>query len=179
LLILATLVPSTLAACGGDDNDEDGATGPGSDEPTGAVARTSTGDEKSAARGSRGASRSARRTRKPSISIVAPTDDETVTGSAVTVTVSVKGFEVVTQRVRPPFPPPVAGKGHVHFYLDTRMLPRTHAPPATGTYRSISAKTYTWTGVGPGRHTFAAQLVGKDHVPLGAPVKDRVSVTVE
>ena len=93
--------------------------------------------------------------------------------------VAIKGFEVVEQRVRPPFPAPVAGKGHVHFYLDTAALPREHGPPATGAYRSLSARTYTWTGVAPGRHSLAVQLVGKDHAPLRRPVKDRVTVAVE
>jgi len=97
----------------------------------------------------------------------------------VTVSVAVKGFNVVEQRVRPPFPQPVAGKGHVHFYLDAEAIPTTHSPPTTGAYRSISGTTYTWTGVGPGRHTVAVQLVGKDHVPLTPQAKDQATVTDE
>lgn len=172
------LVPFALAACGGEDNDEEATTRPGTDEPPGAEARTAPGAKESSDRGSGGPPASEPGTPEPSISILTPTDGQTVHGGSVTVSVSVKGFKVVNQQVRPPFPPPVAGKGHVHFYLDTETLPRTHSPPTTGTYRSISMTTYTWTGVGPGRHTFAVQLVGKDHVPLSAPVKDRITVTV-
>jgi hypothetical protein len=173
LLTLSVFVPFALAACGGEDNDEEGATGPVSDESAGAVARSAADAEESPGRGAGGAP-----TPEPSISILTPADGQTVQGGAVTVSVSVNGFKVVNQQARPPFPPPVAGKGHVHFYLDTETLPSTHSPPTTGTYRSISATTYTWTGVGRGRHTLAVQLVGKDHVPLSAPVKDRVNVTV-
>lgn len=97
----------------------------------------------------------------------------------MTVSVSVDGFEIVPQRLRPPFPRPVAGKGHVHFYLDTKRLPVVHGPPATGAYRSVATTTYTWTGVAPGRHSFAAQLVGRDHAPLRRAAKDRVTVDVE
>lgn len=103
---------------------------------------------------------------------------EAVGGGAVTVRVAIAGFQVVDQRVRPPFPRPVAGKGHVHFYLNTERLPQEHSPPTTGVYRSISASSYTWTGLEPGKHSLAVQLVGKDHAPLRPGVSDRVAVNV-
>ena len=108
-----------------------------------------------------------------------PADGRTLRGTSVTVSVSIDGFKLVDQRVRPPFPAPRAGKGHVHFYLDAKTLPRRHGPPVTGAYRSTPATTYTWTGVAPGRHSLAVQLVGKDHVPLSPPVKDRITVELE
>lgn len=113
-----------------------------------------------------------------SIGILRPRAGRPVQGPAVTVSVGVEGFEVVEQRVRPPFPSPVRGKGHVHYYLDTKKLPRVHGSPATGAYRSLSSTTYTWPDVPPGRHTFAVQLVGKDHVPLSPQVKDRITLRV-
>ena len=105
-----------------------------------------------------------------------PVGGERIRGDQVTVTVSVDNFRVVQQRVRPPFPPPVAGRGHVHFYLDTKRLPTRHGPPATGVYRSMSTTRYTWVGVPPGRHSLAVQLVGKDHAPLRPQAKDRITV---
>ena len=93
--------------------------------------------------------------------------------------VRVDNFRIVEQRVRPPFPPPAAGRGHVHFYLDTKRLPTRHGPPETGAYRSVATTSYTWVGVPPGRHSFAVQLVGKDHVPLRPQAKDRIAVEVE
>ena len=113
------------------------------------------------------------------IRITKPGDGTTVRGGAVTVSASIEDFELVPQRVRPPFPPPVDGSGHVHFYLDTKTLPTEHGPPATGAYRSTSATTYTWTGVAPGTHSLAVQLVGRDHVPLRPAVRDRITVEVE
>jgi hypothetical protein len=170
-------VPLGLAACGGDDQDDKGATRPYTDEPRGPAARTAPRGGKPPGRGDRDGRASGPKAFEPSIRILKPTNGQTVHGGAVTVSVSVKGFKVVNQQVRPPFPRPVAGKGHLHFYLDTETLPRTHSPPSTGTYRSVSMTTYTWTGVPPGRHTFAVQLVGKDHVPLSAPVKDQITAT--
>lgn len=85
-----------------------------------------------------------------------------------------KGFKAVPKQ----FQAPMAGEGHVHFYLDVKTLPATHTYPSPVPYRSISGKTYTWTGVAADRHSVAVQLVGNDHVPLRPPVQDRVTVTV-
>lgn len=160
-----------LLGCG--DQDDAGRTN-SNDPAASAVAVDTTTEKKQSRRGNQ----RARGRSKPSITIRTPIDGQTVPGDAVTVSVSVRAFKVVEQRARPPFPRPVAGKGHVHFYLDTKTLPRTHSPPATGSYRSVSTTSYTWTGVTPGRHTFAVQLVGKDHAPLRTPVKDRIRLTV-
>jgi hypothetical protein len=119
------------------------------------------------------ASKTAPPARRPSITIRTPKTGSTVHGSAIRVSVLMKGFKVHEQ-----FQPPVAGEGHVHFYLDVKRLPTTHTYPSPVPYRSISGTTYTWTGVSPGRHTLAVQLVGNDHVPLRPPVEDRVTVTV-
>lgn len=96
----------------------------------------------------------------------------------MTVSVVVKTFKLVNQRVRPPFPAPVTGQGHVHYYLDTTRLPTTHSRPATGVYRSIPATEYTWTGVAPGKRSLAVQLVGRDHATLTPPVTDRITLDV-
>lgn len=115
------------------------------------------------------------RARRPSITILEPKAGTTVRRSTVRVSVSVKGFEVVDKQ----FGSPVAREGHVHFYLDVKVLPRTHTYPSPVHYHSISGTAYTWTGVSAGRHTLAVQLVGNDHVPLRPAAKDRVVVTVQ
>jgi hypothetical protein len=120
------------------------------------------------------APKSAPTARGPLITILTPKAGSTVHGSTVRVSVLVKRFKVVPRQ----FQPPVAGEGHVHFYLDVKTLPTTHTYPSPVPYRSISGTTYTWTGVSPGRHTVAVQLVGNDHVPFRPQVKDRVTVTV-
>lgn len=111
--------------------------------------------------------------RGPSITIRTPKAGSTVHGRTIRVSVLMKRFQVHEQ-----FQPPVAGEGHVHFYLDVKKLPTTHTYPSPVPYRSISGTSYTWTGVSPGRHTVAVQLVGNDHVPLRPAAKDWVTVTV-
>ena len=76
------------------------------------------------------------------------------------------------------FQPPVDGEGHVHFYLDVEELPTTHARPTSGEYRSVSRTDYVWSNVPRGKHVFAVQLVGNDHVPLEPPARDEVTVTI-
>ena len=51
----------------------------------------------------------------------------------------VRGVDVVRKQFRAP----AAREGHVHFLLDVEVLPTTHARPATGTYRSVSATICT------------------------------------
>lgn len=67
---------------------------------------------------------------------------------------------------------------HVHLYRDVKTLPTTHTYPSLVHYHSISGTSYTWIGITPGRHTFAVQLVGNDHVPLRPAVKDQVGISV-
>jgi hypothetical protein len=112
--------------------------------------------------------------RHPSITILTPKDGSNVHGSTVKLSTAVKGFKVANKQ----FQRSVAGEGHVHFYLDVKKLPTKHVYPSSVPYRSISSTTYTWTGVSPGRHTLAVQLVGNDHVPRRPQVKDRVRITV-
>jgi hypothetical protein len=111
--------------------------------------------------------------RRPMIAIRTPRAGATVHGSTIRVSVSLRNFKLHEQ-----FRPPVAGQGHVHFYLDVEKLPTTHAYPSPVPYRSISGSSYAWAGVRSGRHVVAVQLVGNDHVPLRPPVTDRVTVTV-
>lgn len=135
---------------------------------------TASAAERAASTTAAPAPRSTLPARRPSITILAPRAGSTVRGSTVRVSVSVKGFKVTNKQ----FQAPVANEGHIHFYLDVETLPRTHTYPSPVHYHSISGTTYSWTGVSPGRHTVAVQLVGNDHVPLRPPVKDRVTITV-
>jgi hypothetical protein len=173
LLIPRVVVAVALAACGGDGPQQ--VPTPGETEE---VADTVTRTRPSGVKERHREDGRQRQRPRPSITLLEPTRRQTVAAGAVTVSASVTGFRLVDQRVRPPFPPPEAGQGHVHFYLDTVNLPTTHSPPATGSYRSISGTSYTWPDVSPGRHSFAVQLVGKDHVPLRNPVKDRITLVV-
>ena len=179
LVILPVLVSLALAACGGAGMQAPTGDDPRRDERSAAVAETAPKPHVSPRRARATRRRSVPALRRPSIDIVGAAEGEAVTGDTVTLSVAVKGFKLVDQRVRPPFPSPVAGQGHVHYYLDTKRLPTTHSPPATGVYRSTSQTSYTWTRVAAGRHSFAVQLVGRDHAPLRPAVKDWITAEVE
>lgn len=167
-----------LPACG--EGDADGGSNSGSSSEHGAARGPSPAVRAVVSSSSRAGGRpTGRRSRtRPSIRILRPIHGQRIPADEVTVTVTVDNFRIVQQRVRPPFPPAAAGRGHVHFYLDTQGLPTTHGRPTTGTYRSLSAKSHTWVGVTPGRHSLAVQLVGKDHAPLDPQAKDRITVDV-
>ncbi|KUI37466.1 DUF4399 domain-containing protein [Mycobacterium sp. GA-2829] len=179
LLIAVLVLPFVIAACSGSGDDQQRATASAVSNPPSAATRTAPDAEEPTVPGGEAASTKAAAPPRPSITILTPTDGSTARSGEVTVSVSVEDFNVVEQQVRPPFPPQVAGEGHVHFYLDTETLPTTHSPPATGTYRSISETTHAWTGIAPGRHTFAVQLIGNDHAPLSPLAQDQVTITVE
>ena len=171
------LIGAALPGCG-EGADERAAIERSDSRPPAAPAPGPAAARRSSRRGTAATLTSRKRDRRPSVDIVRPADGRRVRGDRITVTVSIDDFRLVEQRVRPPFPPPVPGRGHVHFYLDTGRLPTRHGPPATGAYRSLSTTSYTWVGVPPGRHSLAAQLVGKDHVPLRPQAKDRITVDV-
>jgi hypothetical protein len=115
----------------------------------------------------------------PSVSITAPTDGSQVTAGSVTVIASVQNFDIVNKLGQPPVP----GEGHIHFYLDVKKIPTTPDKPAitadAKTYHAVATKSYTWTGVKPGKHTFAVQLVNNNHTPLSTPVTAEVTVTAK
>ena len=192
LILLAAAASVALGACGGQPTDDgrsaqaeggehrQGVTSDASPtgEPREVVEKRASGRRKPRGRARRRDPRSVRRTTGPAVRILEPSTDLTAHGGVVTVSVAIEGFKLASQRVRPPFPAPVPGRGHVHFYLDTKTLPTTHSPPSTGSSRSVSGTSYTWIGVAPGRRRFAVQLVGKDHAPLTPPVTDEITVEV-
>lgn len=114
----------------------------------------------------------------PSVEISTPEDGATVAAGGVEVTVDASDFQVVNKLGQDP----VAGEGHVHFYLDVDEIPTTPGQPAVtaeGTYHAEATTSYTWPDVGAGTHTFAVQLVNNDHTPLEPPVTAEVTVTVQ
>jgi hypothetical protein len=71
-------------------------------------------------------------------------------------------------------------QGHIIYYLDTNV-PTYYDHSATspaGTFAIASDTSHTWSGVTPGEHTFAVQLVKADDTPLPAPVTDSITINV-
>lgn len=113
----------------------------------------------------------------PVITITSPPDQGEVGSNEITVNVDVDNFEIVDRLGEESVP----GEGHIHFYKDVTPPTASGEPavPDEGDYQATTETSYTWTGVEPGTHTFAVQLVNNDHTPLSPPVTDKVTVTVE
>jgi hypothetical protein len=101
---------------------------------------------------------------EPQLSVVSPTEGETIPGSSVKVVVKTSDFELVKAVVpvteagkRPDANQP--GKGMVHLTLD--LLPLAILD---------QGDTYTFTNVPPGEHQLQVELATNDHSLLSPPV---------
>jgi hypothetical protein len=84
------------------------------------------------------------------LSIVLPTNGESVAGSSVELKVSLMGAEIVpatTTKLSP-------DKGHLHVYLDDALVSMTF-----GLDQKIP-------NVAPGQHVFRVEFVASDHAPF-------------
>lgn len=113
-----------------------------------------------------------------SVSISSPADGSTVPAGDVEVTMAAENFNIVDKVGQPP----VAGEGHVHFYIDVDEIPTTAGQPAIttdeSTYHAEATTNYSWPDVEAGEHTLAVQLVNNNHTPLEPPVTAEITVTV-
>lgn len=115
----------------------------------------------------------------PTIIILSPQDGTVIPSNSVPVTVQVSNFNVVEKQGQAS----VAGEGHVHFYLDAGTVPQTPGQPAIPSdpniqWAHVSGTSYTFTGVPPGIHSIAVQLVNNDHTPLIPLVYQVISINV-
>ena len=113
-------------------------------------------------------------TQKPVLVITAPQPG--VPAGNITISVDVNNFALLDQTAGPN----TIGQGHILYYLDA-SVPTYYAHSAfskAGTYAIGFEKSFTWSNVSPGRHTFAAQLVNNDNTPLPAPVTATVILDV-
>lgn len=112
---------------------------------------------------------------QPSLTITAPASGATLPEGNVTVSVTVKDFTLVA-----PGGANEAGKGHIHYYLDTTIPTAPGAPATTapGTYKPGAGTSMVWENLKAGTHTFGVQLVNANHTPLTPPVLATVTVTV-
>lgn len=99
----------------------------------------------------------------PEITFTTPTEGATVSGPDVTLTFAVSNFEVVGP---PDDGKNVAGKGHLHGYVDG------------GDYIPIASNGYTAKGLSSGKHTFKLDLRNNDHTAYSPAVMKEVSFTV-
>jgi len=147
-LLTPTLVLSLLvAACGGDAPDAEMPAGDGmmSEQPIGTV------------------------------SILEPANNGDVTGTSVTVRLSVAGFPIVVAGDMTP------GTGHHHLYLDADVSEVTvpvPTVPGSIVHMGDGSSEYTFEDVSVGPHRLIAVVADGAHVPLMPLVVDTVVFTV-
>lgn len=111
---------------------------------------------------SKGAAQSSPTSRPSSpakVKIVQPTNGEVVKGSRVQVKLSLEHARIVVPTTAAVDPT----KGHIHLYLDGRIV-------------SMNYKLEDTLGhVKPGPHTLKAEFVASDHLPFDPPVFDTVA----
>jgi hypothetical protein len=114
-----------------------------------------------------------------SVEITSPEDGATLEPGDIEVALDISEFEIVDKLGEAP----VAGEGHVHYYINVAEIPTAPGEPAVTddetTYHAEATTSFTWLGVRPGTHTFGVQLVNNDHTPLEPPVTEEVTVTVD
>jgi hypothetical protein len=118
-----------------------------------------------AACGSSSASK-ARPTTTARLGILAPTTGQIVTGTTTLLRMEVLGGQVVKVSSPPDHPLP-GNKGHIHVFLDSKLVSMSY-----GTTQPL-------TGLAPGSHSILAEFVATDHKPFANDVAASVTFTVK
>ncbi len=114
----------------------------------------------------------------PGIEIVSPADGSWVPAGRVEVRVKIS---YIHRSSGASLPVGRNGIQHIIFYYKDVDIPVPRDRPplsAPGTVQVAPEITAYWQDVGPGTHTFGAQLVDMERIPLSPPVMDRVTVAV-
>jgi uncharacterized protein DUF4399 len=110
------------------------------------------------------------------VSITSPSEGDTLTGSAVHITLGSTGIEIAPAADARP------ETAHHHLYLDTDF-PSTEDPIPMGSAGVVhlgQAQTqYQWENVAPGPHRIIAVLADPGHIPLRPWVTDTVNFFVK
>lgn len=111
-----------------------------------------------------------------SVSITSPTEGDTITGSAVHITLGSSGIEIApAAEARPE-------TAHHHLYLDVDF-PQVENPIPMGqpgiVHLGQAQKEYHWENVAPGPHRIIAVLADPGHIPLRPWVTDTVNFVVK
>ena len=110
------------------------------------------------------------------VSITSPAEGDTVSGSAVHITLDATGIEIAPAADARP------ETAHHHLYLDTDFPQVETAIPAGMAgivHLGQAQKEYHWEGVTPGPHRIIAVLADPGHLPLKPWVTDTVNFVVK
>ncbi len=115
-----------------------------------------------------------------SMTIVAPANGAKVKGPKVKVDIDVKGFKLVLANKAP-----VAGEGHIHFFVDTPAS----TVPVGKVVPLDQANVYVHAGkepfnsreleLTPGRHTITIVMADAAHIVVAQPQPVSISIDVE
>lgn len=109
------------------------------------------------------------------VSITSPAEGDTVSGSAVHITLNATGIEIAPAADARP------ETAHHHLYLDTEF-PQSEATIPMGVAGVVhlgqAQKEYHWEGVTPGAHRIIAVLADPGHIPVRPYVTDTVNFVV-
>ena len=114
------------------------------------------------------------------MSIVSPAAGAKVKGPKVTVTVDVRSFKLV-----PANQLPVAGEGHIHFFVDApaSTVPVGKVVPLDQANVYVHAGKEPFTSreleLSPGRHTITVVMADAAHIVVSQPQPASVTIDVE
>ena len=97
---------------------------------------------------------------RPTLTVITPSEGQTIYGNKVPILLSVENFEIVDYGQNPTN---VAGVGHAHLWLDDQNPTRDSAAKVTD-------DNFTYSDVAFGSHTLKAELVNNNHTSLIPPV---------
>jgi hypothetical protein len=109
------------------------------------------------------------------VSIVSPTEGQSVVGPNVTVRLEANGVTIVPAANHDP------GTGHHHLFIDRDPTPLTDTIPAgVPDIRHLGQgqTEFSVEGLAPGEHRIIAVIADWSHVPLNPPAVDTVRFTV-
>src|SRR5688572_14677902 len=110
-------------------------------------------------------------TSEVAVQITSPTEGDTVSGTAVHITLGASGIEIAPAADARP------ETAHHHLYLDVDFpLAETAIPMGLGgvVHLGQAQTEYHWDGVAPGPHRIIAVLADPGHIPLRPWVTDTV-----
>lgn len=96
----------------------------------------------------------------PKLTLITPSEGQTIYGNKVPILLSVENFEIVDYQQNPTN---VTGLGHVHLWLDD-------ATPTRDSAAKVIDDNFTYSDVAFGSHTLRAELVNNNHASQVPPV---------
>lgn len=95
----------------------------------------------------------------PKLTVVTPSQDQTIYGDRIPILLSVENFQIVDYQTNPK---PISGQGHIHLWLDEQNPTRESAV-------KLTSDSFTYTDVNSGQHSLRAELVANNHLSLTPP----------